>query len=106
MIISSGYNIYPQHIENIIEKHEAVLKATVVGIPHPYKVEVAKAYIVLKDGYKDTLKIKKEIKELCEEHIPKYSLPYEYEYRESLPTTLIGKIDYKKLEREALEKNS
>ena len=43
MIISSGYNVYPQHIENVIEEHEAVLNCSVIGIPHPYKVEVAKA---------------------------------------------------------------
>ena len=60
--------------------------------------------IILKDGYKDNLKTKKEIKELCEKNLSKFSIPQEYEYRESLPTTLIGKVDYKKLEREAIEK--
>jgi long-chain acyl-CoA synthetase len=106
MIISSGYNVYPSHIESVIETHEGVLKCTVVGIPHPYKVQVAKAFIILKDGYKDNLKIKKEIKEICEKNLAKYSQPAEYEYRESLPTTLIGKVDYKRLEREAIEGSS
>ena len=104
MIISSGYNVYPTQIEIVIETHEGVLKCTVVGIPHPYKIQVAKAFIILKDGYKDNLKTKKEIKELCEKNLSKFSIPQEYEYRESLPTTLIGKVDYKKLEREAIEK--
>ena len=50
MIITSGYNVYPSHIEEIIESHPAVLQCSVVGIPHPYKVTVAKAFVVLKDG--------------------------------------------------------
>ena len=103
MIISSGYNVYPQQIEQVISEHEAVLKCSVIGIPHPYKMQVAKACIVLKEGYKKTGSIKKEIKELCELNLSKFSNPYVYEFRESLPTTLIGKIDYKKLEAEALE---
>ena len=105
MIVSSGYNVYPQQIESVIEMHEDVLKCTVVGVPHPYKVQVAKAYIVLKEGIKPSLSIKKEIKELCEKNLSKFSLPADYEYRESLPKTLIGKVDYKQLEREAIEKS-
>ena len=104
MIISSGYNVYPQQIENIIESHEAVMKCTVIGIPHKYKVQVAKAIIVLKSGYTDTSSIKKSIKELCEKNLSRYSLPYEYEFRESLPKTLIGKVDFKKLAEEEEKK--
>ena len=43
-----------------------------------------------------------EIKELCEKNLSKFSIPYDYEYRKSLPKTLIGKVDYKQLEREAI----
>ena len=100
MIISSGYNVYPQQIESVIESHEAVMKCTVIGIPHKYKVQVAKAIIVLKNGYKESLSIKKSIKELCEKNLSKFSLPYEYEFRKSLPKTLIGKVDFKKLAEE------
>ncbi len=105
MIISSGYNVYPQQIEQVIGSHPDVLKCTVVAMPHPYKVEVAKAYIVLREDISPTLSLKKEIKDLCEKNLSKFSIPYDYEYRKSLPTTLIGKVDYKKLEREAIEKN-
>jgi len=100
MIISSGYNVYPQHIENVIEEHEAVLNCSVIGIPHPYKVEVAKAYIVLKEGYKDKKSVKKSIEEHCKKNLAKYSIPAEYEYREALPKTLIGKVNYRELEKE------
>ena len=98
MIISSGFNVYPQQIEEVIEKHKDVLKCSVVGIPHPKKVQVAKAFIVLKSDRKVTPKIKKEIRELCEKNLSRYSWPKEYEFRESLPKTLFGKVNYKELE--------
>lgn len=103
MIVSSGYNVYPQQIENVIEEHEAVLKCTVIGIPHPYKMQVAKAIIVLKNDYTESLSTKKSIKEHCEKHLSKFSLPYEYEFRKSLPKTLIGKVDFRKLSEENTE---
>ena len=104
MIVSSGYNVYPSEIENVIEKHEAVLKCTVIGIPHPYKQQVAKAIIVLTNDYKESSQMKKSIKELCEKHLARYSIPYEFEFRKSLPKTLIGKVDLKKLSEEENEK--
>ena len=100
MIVSSWYNIYPSQIEKIIASHKSVLSCTVIGVSHPYKGQVAKAYIVLNDGYKPTHELKEEIKAYCEENIAKYALPYEYEYRDSLPKTLIGKVSYKALEDE------
>ena len=102
MIISSGYNIYPAYVEQIIEEHPAVLKCTVIGIPHPYKVEVPKAYIVLKNGY-NPLTIRKSIREHCKKNLATYAIPYEFEYRKSLPKTLIGKVDFKKLQEENSE---
>ena len=101
MIVSSGYNIYPSQIENVINSHEAVLTCTVIGIPHKYKGQVAKAFIVLKEGYNESLKIKNEIKDLCKKNISIYALPKEYEFRKKLPTTKIGKIDIKTLEKES-----
>ncbi len=103
MIISSGYNVYPSYVENIINQHPAVLSCTVIGIPHPYKVEVPKAYIVLKNGYIG-INVKNSIKKFCEKHLSKHSIPYEFEFRKSLPKTLIGKIDFKKLIDEEGEK--
>lgn len=100
MIISSGYNVYPGQIEKIIEEHEAVLQCTVIGIPHPYKVQVAKAYIVLKHGYKASSSLKKEVKEHCVQNLSAYAVPKEFSFRTSLPKTLLGKVDYRKLEDE------
>lgn len=104
MIITSGYNVYPQHIEKTIEEHEAVLKCTVIGIPHPYKIEVAKAYIVLKNGFEATEAVKSSIKDYCTKNLARYCIPYEFEYRSSLPQTLLGKTDFNKLKEEHLEK--
>ncbi len=99
MIISSGYNVYPSYIEKVIEEHPAVLNCSVIGVPHPYKVEVPKAYIVLKDGY-SPISVKSSIKEHCKKNLAVYSIPYEFVYRKSLPQTLMGKIDFKKLQED------
>lgn len=100
MIISSGYNIYPQHIENIIDSHPDVLMSCVVGIPHPYKQQVAKAFIVLKDGVLETDELKEEIMNHCKKDLAKYSLPADIEFRKSLPKTLVGKVAYTELQKE------
>ena len=100
MIISSGYNIYPSYIENVILQHPDVQACTVIGKPHPYKGQVAKAYIVLKDDIDVTGKIKKEIIELCKKNVSIYAIPKEFEYRKSLPKTLVGKVAFRELEKE------
>jgi len=97
MIITSGYNVYPSHIEDVIESHPAVLQCTVVGVPHPYKQEVPKAFIVLKEGFHG-LFIKSEIKEYCKKNLAKYMVPHDFVYRKKLPKTKLGKVDFKKLE--------
>lgn len=100
MIITSGYNVYPSHIEEIIEKHPDVLQCTVVGMPHPYKVQVPKAFIVLKDGKNASLLKKLEIKEYCKKNLSHYMCPYKYVFRKALPKTRLGKIDFKTLQED------
>ena len=104
MIVSSGFNVYPNIIEEVIEKHPDVSKCCVIGIPHKYKMRVAKAFVVLEKDIKPTPKIKKEIIELCKKNLAAYSLPKEYEFRDSLPKTLYNKINYRELENEEEEK--
>lgn len=104
MIISSGYNIYPTHLESIINSHEGVLTSTVIGIDHPHKGQVPKAFIVLKSGYKAGKKVEREIRELLERNVPVYALPVAYEFRDKLPQTLVGKVAFKKLEEEEKSK--
>ena len=104
MIISSGYNVYPSQIEEVLERHPAVLDSSVVGVPHPYKQEVAKAFIALKKGYHDTPMLRHELNELCKKNLAAYAIPKYYEFRKSLPKTMIGKVDFKKLQQENMEK--
>ncbi len=99
MIISSGYNVYPSHIEEVLLKHPKVQTCGVIGIPHPYKVQVAKAFIVLKKNV-DSSGVEKELTAYCEKKLAKYMIPKKFEFRESLPKTMVGKIDYRKLEKE------
>lgn len=103
MIVTSGYNVYPSQIEEVLEMHPAILDASVIGIPHKYKVEVAKAYIVLKKGYKKTEQLENEIMELCKKNLAHYSIPKEFEYRKSLPKTIVGKVDFRKLQLENIK---
>ena len=104
IIISSGYNIYPTHLESIINSHEGVLTSTVIGIDHAYKGQVPKAFIVLKPGYRAGKKIEREIRELLERNVPIYALPAAYEFRDKLPQTKIGKVAFRELEKEEKKK--
>lgn len=97
MIVSSGYNIYPGQIEEIINNHKYVETCVAVGVPHPYKKEVIKVYIVLKENIVLNSEVKKSIKEYCEKNIAAYALPYSYGYRKELPKTLVGKVAYREL---------
>ena len=101
MIISSGVNVYPNEIEQVIEQHPAVSACAVIGIYHPYKEEVPKAYVVLKPGYEMSEEINDEIKDLCHKNLDRYSMPASFEYREELPETLLGKISHTELKKEA-----
>ena len=100
MIVVSGFNVYPSMIEGVLESHHAIKKACVIGIPHPYKMHVPKAFIVLNEGYKFTSSLEKELKELCKKKLATFSVPKEFEIRKELPKTLYNKVDYKKLEKE------
>ena len=100
MIISSGYNVYPSHIEEILQKNELIEEAGVIGIPHPYKIQVPKAYIVLKKNITDEVEAINKIKKYCEKNLSKYMIPKYFVIRKELPKTLVGKINYKELEKE------
>lgn len=104
MIITNGYNVYPSQIENVIDAHEAVMFSTVIGVKDEVRMQKVKAFIVLKEGFSLTDEVKDSIKAHCEKNIAKYALPREYEYRDSLPKTLVGKIAYRELEKEEEEK--
>ena len=104
MIITSGYNVYPSQLENILEGNEAVRMACVIGVPDPYKMQKIKAFVMLREGYQPTEETKQKILAYCKKNIAKYAMPYDIEFRDSLPTTLVGKVAYRVLEEEEAAK--
>ena len=103
MIITSGYNVYPSQIENVLDAHPKVQMRCVIGVKDPYKMQKVKAFIVLKDGIKPSEDIRQELHEYCKKNVAKYALPYQIEFRDELPKTLVGKVAYTVLEKEAEE---
>ena len=101
MIITSGYNVYPSQLENIIDGHDKVLLSCVIGVKDPYRVQRVKAYVVPMPGVEPTEELKQELLEYCSSHIAKYAMPREIEFRKELPKTLVGKVAYRVLEEEA-----
>ena len=99
MIISNGYNIYPIELEEIIKKCKYVADCTVVAVPHKIKSQTPKAVIVLKKGIEDNLNIRTEIRKYCKENIARYAQPTEFEFRENIPVTAIGKVAYRDLQK-------
>ena len=106
MIISSGYNVYPSQLENIIDGHEKVLLSCVIGVKDPYRVQRVKAYVVPMPGVEPSDALKEEILAYCAQHIAKYAMPRELEFRTELPKTLVGKVAYRVLEEEANAKEA
>lgn len=105
MIISSGYNIYPGQLENILDAHEAVQMSCVIGVPDPYKMQKVKAFVKLAEGYKPNDETKDLIMTYCRKRIAKYAMPYDIEFRDDMPKTLVGKVAYRQLEEEEAAKN-
>ena len=103
MIITSGYNVYPSQLENIIDGHEKVLLSCVIGVKDDYRGQRVKAYVVPMPGVEPTEELKKNILDYCSHHIAKYAMPRELEFRKELPKTLVGKVAYRVLEEEAAE---
>lgn len=105
MIISNGYNIYPTELENIINKCKYVASSVVVGVKDKVRQEAPKVVVVLKKGVQRTADVEKEIAEFCKKHIARNAQPKEIEYTDALPTTKIGKINYRKFEEKQNDKS-
>ena len=104
MIITSGYNVYPSQLENIIDGHEKVLISCVIGVRDLYKMQRIKAFVVLRPEYTPSEEIKQELLDYCRERIAKYAMPSQIEFRDDLPKTLVGKVAYRVLEEEEASK--
>ena len=104
MIITSGYNVYPGQLENIFDAHELVQMSCVIGVPDPLKMQKVKAFVMLKPGVPATQETKDTLMAYARKNIARYAMPYDIEFREELPKTLVGKVAYRLLEEEELAK--
>lgn len=89
MVIASGYNIYPVEIDNILFDHPKILEACAVGIPHEYRGETLKAFIVVNEGETIT---EEEVIAYCTERLAAYKVPKMIEFIDELPKTAVGKV--------------
>lgn len=103
MIIVGGYNVYPRNVEEEIYAHPAVAECAVIGLEHPTRGQMIKAYIVLKQGMKlDEAELKAHLKP----RITAYALPHAVEFRAELPKNNIGKILKRALVEEEKKKHA
>lgn len=100
MILVSGFNVYPNEVEEVVAMHPKVLEVAAVGIPDEHSTEVVKLFVVKKDK---SLK-EKELKEYCRENLTGYKRPKYIEFRKELPKSNVGKILRKDLRDEELAK--
>ncbi|WP_055108284.1 long-chain-fatty-acid--CoA ligase [Paenibacillus ihumii] len=94
LIIAGGYNIYPREVEEVLFEHPDVAEAIVAGVFDPYRGETVKAYVVLRSGASPD---EESLKQWCKEKLAAYKVPKIYEFRDSLPKTLAGKVLRRKL---------
>lgn len=97
LILCSGFNVYPRHVEDAIYQHTAVEEVTVIGIPDDYRGEAPKAFVKLKKGQSLT---KEQLLEFLSTKLSKIELPEEIEFRDELPKTMVGKLSKKELRDE------
>lgn len=94
MIIVGGYNVYPRNIEEVLYGHEAVAEAAVIGLEHPTRGQMIKAFVVRKDGVQVDAAM---LRDYMKQKMSAYAVPHEVEFREALPKSPVGKILKKEL---------
>lgn len=98
MILVSGFNVYPNELEDVIVQNAKVLECAAIGIPDEKSGEVVKIFVVKKD---DSL-TSDELMKFCREHLTSYKVPKSIEFRKELPKSNVGKILRKDLRSEVL----
>jgi long-chain acyl-CoA synthetase len=89
MIKTSGFQVWPREIEEVLATHPAVHEVSVAGVPHAMKGEVAKAWVVLRADQQVT---GEQLREYCRERLAPYKVPGTVEFRTDLPKTMVGKV--------------
>lgn len=103
LILCSGYNVYPRVIEEAIYQNEAVDETIVIAIPDEYRGQSPKAFIKLKEGHSMT---GEDMKTFLKEHLSSIEMPREFEFRDELPKTMVGKLSKKELVEEEAQKRA
>ena len=89
MLKTSGYQVWPREIEEVLASHPAVMEVSVAGVPDPLKGEVPKAWVILRSGQSAT---ESELRAHCRERLAPYKVPVQVEFRKELPKTMVGKV--------------
>lgn len=98
MVVVSGFNVYPNEVEDCLATHPGVLEAAVIGVPDNASGEAVKAFVVKKDsGLSEA-----DIRAHCKQHLTAYKVPKRVEFRDDLPKSNVGKILRKDLRAEEL----
>jgi acetyl-CoA synthetase len=104
VIISSGYRIGPEEIEETLGEHPAVADSGVIGVPDEFRGEVPKAFVELREGDESRNELQEELQQFVKDRLAKYEYPRELEFIDELPKTVTSKIRRKDLrEREGIE---
>jgi long-chain acyl-CoA synthetase len=100
MVLVSGFNVYPNEVEDVIAMHPGVLECAVIGVPDSVAGEAVKAYVVRRDP----ALTEDELKAFLAERLTGYKRPRHIEFRGELPKTNVGKILRRALRDEAMAK--
>ena len=96
----SGVSVYPAQVEQVLEAHPGVRRACVIGVPDEYQMASVLAFVVPFDVGVDRDALRTDLLAHCTAHLMRWAVPRSIEFRDDLPTTLVGKIAYTELERE------
>jgi len=103
MIIASGFKVWPREVEDVLYKHPATKEVVVVRVPDSYRGESPKAFISIKDEYKDRI-TQEEILAFCKKEMAAYKVPREIEFLDEVPKTASGKVLRRLVREEEMKK--
>jgi long-chain acyl-CoA synthetase len=96
----SGIPVFASQIEEVLCRIPGVREVSAIGIPHPYKMQVVKAFVVPEEGISADEGFADRIRKVCEEQMIHHAVPAKVEFRKELPRTKVGKVDTVSLEKE------
>ena len=100
----AAFNALPAACSDDMWAHQYVQMSCVIGVPDPYKMQKVKAFVKLAAGVPATEETKQVLLAYCRKNVAKYAMPYDIEFKEDMPKTLVGKVAYRQLEEEELAK--